>query len=160
MDIVDHIELTLPAKAEYIGVARLTISGIANRMGYSYDDIEDIKIAVSEAITNSVNHAYRNQEKGNVSLVFDIFDEKIDIFVSDTGKSFDYESILKQLEPVDSGKAIEQMNEGGLGLFLIETLMDDVTISGQSGIVVKMTKFLKGNEVLRDDNKISSTIDK
>ncbi|MGV3487465.1 MAG: anti-sigma B factor RsbW, partial [Tuberibacillus sp.] len=46
MGASDTINLTIPAKPDYIGVVRLTISGIASRMGFLYDDIEDIKVAV------------------------------------------------------------------------------------------------------------------
>ncbi|MFS8513265.1 MAG: anti-sigma B factor RsbW, partial [Planifilum fulgidum] len=48
----DMIELTIPAKADFVGVVRLAVSGIASRMGFSYDDIEDLKVAVAEACTN------------------------------------------------------------------------------------------------------------
>lgn len=156
-EALDRIELKIPAKPEFIGIARLTTSGIANRMGYSYDDIEDIKIAVSEACTNAVNHAYKESEQGTVNVILNIYDDRIEILVVDQGQSFDYEHVIRNLEPINAEKAIEHMNEGGLGLFLIETLMDEVTISGHSGIIVKMTKFLRKDEVLRDANKVSST---
>ena len=55
----DYIEMKIPAKPEYVGVIRLTLSGIASRMGFTYDLIEDLKIAASEAITNAVQHAYK-----------------------------------------------------------------------------------------------------
>ena len=56
--MMDYIEMKIPAKPDYLGVIRLTLSGIANRMGYTYEEIEDIKIALSEACTNAVQHAY------------------------------------------------------------------------------------------------------
>jgi len=43
--MMDYIEIKVPAKPDYIGVIRLTLSGIANRIGYTYEEIEDIKIA-------------------------------------------------------------------------------------------------------------------
>ena len=46
--MMDYIEIKIPAKPDYIGVIRLTLSGICNRIGYTYEEIEDIKIAVSE----------------------------------------------------------------------------------------------------------------
>ena len=51
--------MKLPASAEYVSLIRLTLSGVFTRAGASYDDIEDSKIAVSEAVTNAVKHAYK-----------------------------------------------------------------------------------------------------
>jgi serine/threonine-protein kinase RsbW len=53
---LDLVNLVIPAKTDFVGIARLAVSGIANRMGFSYDDIEDLKLAVSEACTNAVVH--------------------------------------------------------------------------------------------------------
>ena len=66
MQPYDYIEIRVPAKAQYVGVARLTISGLASRVGFTYDEIEDLKIASSEAITNAVQHAYKEDEEGEV----------------------------------------------------------------------------------------------
>ena len=124
---VDHIEMQVPAKPEYIGVIRLTLSGIANRLGFSYDDIEDMKIAVAEACTNVVNHAYKGEGTMNVS--YQIYEnEKLEIIVSDKGQSFDVNGVREKLGPVDAKKPVEQLKEGGLGLYLINTLMDKVEI--------------------------------
>ncbi|WLD93669.1 anti-sigma B factor RsbW [Alkalihalobacillus sp. AL-G] len=142
----DYIEMTIPAKADYVGVARLTVSGIANRMGYTFDEIEDIKIAVSEAITNAVNHAYGEEVEGYIQLTYGIFDDKLEITVRDTGKSFNVEEATKAMGPVNN-KAIDQISEGGLGLFLIESLMDQVQINEKAGVVVVMTKYLNRDGV-------------
>jgi serine/threonine-protein kinase RsbW len=150
----DYIEMNVPAKADYVGVVRLTISGLANRMGFAFDEIEDIKIAVSEACTNVVNHAYKDGEKGQVRIGCNIFDDRIEITVVDQGRSFDVESISKNLGPVD-GKSVDQLNEGGLGLFLIDTLMDKVEISSEAGVVVMMTKYLHRDEVEEHVDRIS-----
>ena len=60
---LDVIELKIPAKADYVGVVRLLVSGLANRMGFAYDDIEDVKVAVAEACTNVVTHARLETEE-------------------------------------------------------------------------------------------------
>lgn len=69
---LDLVYLTIPAKPDYVGIARLAVSGIANRMGFSYDDIEDLKLAVSEACTNAVDHAYCGGE-GEIEVSCNIF---------------------------------------------------------------------------------------
>ncbi|MGV3487962.1 MAG: anti-sigma B factor RsbW [Tuberibacillus sp.] len=147
MGASDTINLTIPAKPDYIGVVRLTISGIASRMGFLYDDIEDIKVAVSEAITNAVQHAYPNKEDGVISIKIKVLDNRMDIDVADNGRSFNIVETSRNLKSLDSSTSFEQLNEGGLGLYLIETLMDSVSISSDSGVVVRMSKFLNKGEV-------------
>jgi serine/threonine-protein kinase RsbW len=153
----DVVELTIPAKAEYVGIVRLTTSGVANRMGYSYDDIEDIKVAVSEACTNAVNHAYKEGEKGQVQIKLFTYEDRLEIMVIDEGKSFDAERVIGEMKPLSATMTLEEMNEGGLGLYLIDTLMDHVTVNSDSGVVVFMTKFLNRDEVDTRGNRAYSS---
>src|SRR5437660_3241355 len=51
------VELTIPGKPEYVGVARLAILGVASRMRFSYDEVEDIRLAVGEACTTAIERA-------------------------------------------------------------------------------------------------------
>ncbi|HET7522484.1 MAG TPA: anti-sigma B factor RsbW [Bacillales bacterium] len=153
----DFIEMTVPAKPEYVGVIRLTSSGVANRIGFSYDDIEDIKVAVSEACTNAVNHAYNNEEEGKITVGFGVYEDRLELMVVDRGKSFDLEKVHREVGPFEGDVSIEQMNEGGLGLFLIETLMDKVEISGESGVMVLMTKYVQKNGVESGGDRISAS---
>ena len=97
MKAFDFVEMRIPAKAEYVGVVRLTVSGIASRMGFSYDEIEDLKIAISEAITNTVEHAYNDKVIGEVNIGFGIYDNRLEIMVSDHGESFKFEDIKEKL---------------------------------------------------------------
>ncbi len=60
-------------------------------MGYTYDDIEDLKIAVSEACTNAVQHAYKDENKGEVSVRFGVFEDRLEVIVADQGDSFDFD---------------------------------------------------------------------
>lgn len=146
---IDVIELKLPAKADYVGVVRLLVSGVANRMGFPYDDIEDLKVAVAEACTNVVTHAYP-KDKGHIHIECDVYDDKLAITVQDRGPSFDIEQIEKKLGPIDIANPVESLKEGGLGIYLMKSLMDRVDITSHHGVVVRMAKFLQGNEVERN----------
>ncbi len=149
MSVSDLIELTIPAKLDYIGVVRLTISGIANRAGLAYDDIEDIKLAVSEACTNAVRHAYKEKE-GTIRIKCNVTGDRLHIFVADNGDSFDMQDKQKKWGPINTNAAIEEMAEGGLGLYLIHTLMDEVEVSGDKGVIVSMIKYLRRDGVESD----------
>ncbi|KHD84603.1 anti-sigma B factor RsbW [Heyndrickxia ginsengihumi] len=143
----DHVSMTIPAKPEYVGVIRLTISGIASRMGFDYEYMEDLKIATSEAITNAIQHAYKGDESGVVQIDFRLFGNRLEIFVSDNGDSFDIEKAKGLLQPYSEDEQIEFLREGGLGLYLMESLMDEVRIHRNKGITVMMTKYLQGEQV-------------
>lgn len=150
----DFVEMKVPSKAEYVGVIRLSVSGIANRMGFTYEAIEDIKVAISEAVTNVVTHAYEDEDIGEVAIGFGIYEDKIEIMVSDKGDSFEFEKIRSRIGPVMRREKInpqEELREGGFGLFLIDALMDEVEINNEHGVIVLMTKYLSESEVeLRD----------
>lgn len=150
MEDFDFIEMKVPAKAEYVGVIRLSVSGIASRMGFSYEAIEDLKVALSEAATNVVAHAYEKKEKGELTLGFGVYENRLEVMVSDQGESFNFEEIKNRIGPVtqsDHLKSVSQMREGGFGLFLINALMDKVEINNEYGVIVLMTKYLDETEV-------------
>ncbi|WP_440896798.1 anti-sigma B factor RsbW [Amphibacillus sp. Q70] len=153
----DFIEMRLPAKSEYVGVIRLSVSGIANRMGFSYEEIEDLKVAISEAMTNATTHAYAEHEDGEVTIGFGVYPDRLEVMVADRGGSFDLAEIKKQIGPYQQSERIENLREGGFGLFLIDALMDKVEISNDYGVIVLMTKKLPTNEVEIDDDQISTT---
>ncbi|MFS0784406.1 anti-sigma B factor RsbW [Bacillus sp. 1P06AnD] len=152
----DYIEMKIPAKPEYIGVVRLTISGVASRMGFSYDDIEDLKIATSEACTNAVQHAYKEEEDGEVTIGFGLYQDRLELMVADSGQSCDFDEVRQGLGPYEKEVQVEFLREGGLGLYLIETLMDKVKIHQYQGVTVFMTKFVQGEQVESDAKTIST----
>lgn len=154
--VYDYIEMKIPAKPDFIGVIRLTLSGIASRMGFSYDEIEDLKIATSEACTNAVQHAYRDNEKGEVKIGFGLFGDRLEVMVSDSGRSCDFDEVRQGLGPYENAQNVELLREGGLGLYLIETLMDEVKIHQHDGVTVFMTKLLKGEQVEMDEKTLST----
>lgn len=128
----ETIKMEIPANPDYVSILRLTTSGIANKLGFSMDDIEDMKVAVSEACSNAVKHS----EDNKVSINFNLLSNGIQIEIIDNGKGYDADSI----ETPD----LSNPKEGGLGLFIIQTLMDEVDIEskGNQGTTIKMTKYL------------------
>ncbi|AMX00166.1 anti-sigma B factor RsbW [Rummeliibacillus sp. G93] len=143
----DYMEMRVPAKTQYVGVARLAISGLANRVGFSYDDIEDVKIAASEAITNAIQHAYADKEDGEVVIGCALYKDKMEIMVADYGRSFKFEEVKEKVGPYHEEEDVQFIREGGLGLYLIESLMDEVKVLNDNGVTVFMTKFVSREQV-------------
>ncbi|MED3553081.1 anti-sigma B factor RsbW [Cytobacillus praedii] len=157
--MMEYIEMKLPAKPDNIGIIRLTLSGIASSMGFTYEDVEDLKIAVSEACTNSVQHAYDKHEVGEVIVGFGIYEDKLEMMVADSGKSFNFNQVRAEIGPYTESSSVEQLTEGGLGLYLIETLMDEVRVMNHSGVTVFMMKYLNGERETYDTiNPIGKTV--
>lgn len=157
MEAFDFIEMKVPAKPEYVSVMRLSISGIATRMGFTYEDIEDMKVAISEAITNAVTHAYDNEDEGEVTIGFGVYHNRLEIMVADHGGSFDLGEVKGSIGPYESTESVETLREGGFGLFLIEALMDKVEINNEYGVIVLMTKYVEETEVDFNGDQISTT---
>ncbi len=128
----ETIKMEITSNPDYVGIIRLTTSGIANKVGFSVDDIEDIKVAVSEACTNAIKHS--NDEIFNIT--FSILENGLTVEIKDNGKGYDINAIAKP--------DLSDPKENGLGLFIIQTLMDEVSIESKdsAGTLVRMTKYL------------------
>ena len=128
----ETIKMEIASNPQYVSVIRLTTSGIANKIGFCLEDIEDIKVAVSEACTNAIKHSLDNK----FSVEYTIFENGLTITIIDSGKGYDVDSI--------DVPNLEEPKESGLGLFIIKSLMDEVEIKSNInyGTVIKMTKYL------------------
>ena len=153
----DLIEMKVPATVEYIGVVRLSLSGIANRMGFSYEDIEDLKVAVSEAMTSVITHMGRHEEEGQMTIRFKVYEKQLEVMIAVSEANFGLDDGNEQAKVKEETGAMENVGEGGIGLFLMDALMDDVQINNDNGIVVFMRKFLYEIEVGLDEDQISNS---
>lgn len=98
------VQLSIPADAQFLDIVRLTLYGLAAKMGFSYEEIEDMKVAVSEACNNVVLHAY-NGRSGDIHLRFKMSADALSIVIKDEGKGFDYKRAIKQAASL-SGKPL------------------------------------------------------
>ena len=122
---MDEITLTLPAKPEYVSVARLTASAVANRTGFGIDAIEDFKVAVSEAAIYLMNQSPLQA----LSWVF-VVEEDCGL----TAKISGIEPALQAQEDV-----LPKRNE--LSLFILEALMDRVEKRTEAGFVQEISIY-------------------
>lgn len=120
----DNVELTLPMKREYVSTARLTASSVANRVGFNIDEVEDIKVAVSE-VCNIILSKEAN-EVGQYKIAFCIKENILQI--SFTGENAPFKYLKDSLE-----------NE--YGLYIMKALMDSVELSNESNSIVMAKKI-------------------
>jgi serine/threonine-protein kinase RsbW len=117
------IKLIIPAKPEYIGLGRLALTGISRVRdgGFSPEVLGDLKLALTEACTNSVRHAYVN-DAGRVEIVYELYPDRLEVTVVDEGEGF-------TPTPQRAGETKEELAEGGLGIAIIEALSDELEIT-------------------------------
>lgn len=139
------VSLTIPAKAEFIDIVRLALYGLANKTGFSYEEIEDMKVAVSEACNNAVLHAYESNQNGLIEVAFEIEQDSLSIRVRDSGCSFQYEKSDNKPFALHN-KPLSEAVAGGLGIYVMKALMDSVEIRTDWGTEVILTKRMGRKE--------------
>jgi serine/threonine-protein kinase RsbW len=129
----------VPVKPEYVGTVRLAVSSLANNAGFDIEAIEDIKVAVSEACSNIVSHSAVAPER-LYRVVCEICEDRIEISVEDEGVGFD-PGVCEEPKP-------GQIKEGGLGVFIIRALMDEVNVFSEkgAGTRIRMVKYIAAGQ--------------
>jgi len=110
------------ASTDKLAEVRKFVAENAKKHHYSGKDIADVRLAVDEAFTNIIKHAYNYDSDRNVEIELEIDDDKICVSLFDTGKSFDSSSYRFP----DVKEQIRQKKRGGMGVYLINKLMDEV----------------------------------
>ena len=133
----DTVELTIPCRPEFVGIARLAVLGIASRMPFSYDEVEDVRLAVGEACTHAVERAGDTVAAIHITSV--INPNALAITVAD-----DVPAGADAGPKSEEAQLLEEagVDQQGLGALLMEILVDDVKIeTGPAGTTVHLTKY-------------------
>ncbi len=129
------VALTIPAKAEYVVLCRLALSGLGRVRALEPALLADLKLALTEACSNAVRHAYNEQRSGEVEVRYELHHDKLSVEVVDEGIGFDPEAAV--------AGADDELDEGGLGISIIRAIVDELDIkSTGSGSSLRFTKYL------------------
>jgi serine/threonine-protein kinase RsbW len=130
------VRLTIPARPEYITLGRLALHAIAGLRPVSDETLHDLKLALTEACTNSVRHAYEGGRVGNVEIVYKLEPDRLIVEVGDEGAGFELAD--------RAGDGNGDLEEGGLGIAIIRALADEVEIGPreEGGSRLRFVKFL------------------
>lgn len=115
--------ITISARFKNLKKIRAFIEKYARKAGFDESDTYKIQLAVDEACTNIIEHAYQKEDEGDIICACEYNEEKLTIQLVDYGRSFDPERI----EPPDLQSTLKDRKTGGLGLFFIRQLMDEVS---------------------------------
>jgi serine/threonine-protein kinase RsbW len=139
MDAADNaqdgrtVRLTIPAKPEYITLSRLALAGLGRVRPFSEDTLADVKLALTEACSNSVRHAY-GDAGGHVDISFELLDDRLIVEVADDGTGF---------APLPADEDDGELTEGGLGIAIIRSIADEVEIGDGPGGRGARLRFVK-----------------
>jgi serine/threonine-protein kinase RsbW len=128
------VRLRLPARAEYIALARLALGGLADIAALPDELVADLKLALTEAVSNSVRHAYADG-RGFVSIAYELSGSALAVEVVDDGDGFD-----PKRPPSLEG---EELTEGGLGIAIIRTIADEFELRSRPGVRGSRLRFVK-----------------
>ncbi len=129
----------MEASTAHLSEVRDFVAEHAQNLGMSEKDISEIRLAVDEAYTNIIKHAYKNTPAKPVQIKLGFDNSQIWISLTDEGESFDPSSYN---EP-DLMKRIKNKQRGGMGVYLIRKLMDNVQYNRKGQVnEIKMVKHL------------------
>ena len=127
------IRLRIPARAEYVALARLALSGLADIAALPDELLADLKLALTEAVSNSVRHAYAGGT-GFVSVAYELSRDALAIEVVDDGEGFG---------EAHAADTEDDLVEGGLGIAIIRAIADEFELGPKNGGRGSRLRFVK-----------------
>lgn len=122
--------ITVQASTKHLAEVRDFVAKHASEFGFKKQDVADIRLAVDEAYTNIIKHAYNNDEHKSVDIELGYNSSKFWISLLDTGNAFDPKSYSKP----DVRRKIREKKRGGVGVYLIKKLMDSVEYHSEGSV--------------------------
>lgn len=116
-EAVEPISLRIPSRPEYALLARLVVAQVGQMVGFGQDEVYDLKLAVTEAVTNVIRHA----KVESFEIEYTARPQSVEVTVKDTGGGFTVEDLT---EVPDS--------QGGFGLAVIESLVDELVVDSMA----------------------------
>lgn len=139
MGVTNEMEIIFDSRSENEGLARVAVSAFLTQMNPTLEEVEDVRTAVSEAVTNAIIHGYEGSE-GKIRILCQIQDAMFYIAVQDSGIGI--ENIEKAMEPLFTTKS--DLERSGLGFAFMQSFMDEVSVESAKGegTVVRMKKYI------------------
>lgn len=141
------LQLQTPGEVSYLAYIRQVVADIARKVGFPEDEVTKIEMAVDEACSNVVEHAYGPnkewcwQSNPEIRLNVRLDGAKLIIEINDHGEGFDFASY----KPINIEQRLKAMHTGGYGIFIMRNFMDEVEYSStrEKGNTLRLVKYLK-----------------
>ena len=132
--VKNEMKIEFLSKSANEAFARIAVAAFASQLDPTIEEIADIKTSVSEAVTNSIIHAYPNKD-GIVKLRAILTEDEIEIEVSDTGEGI--ENIEEAKEPLYTTRG--NLERSGMGFTIMDSFMDSLKVESVVGLGTKIT---------------------
>jgi serine/threonine-protein kinase RsbW len=135
------VSLTIPADPRWLALCRLVLSGLCRLGPVDDETLADLKLAVTEACSNSVRHAYGENGSGLVSVRYELGADSLAVEISDAGQGFRFDRPVSELAP----QLDEELREDTMGLAIIDALVDELDIGAGvdgRGTKISFVKYL------------------
>jgi stage II sporulation protein AB (anti-sigma F factor) len=130
----NKMSIEFVSKSQNEGFARVAVAAFVAQLDPTIDEINDVKTAVSEAVTNSIIHGYENREDGIVRIEAKIDENEVTIIIIDKGIGID--NIHQAMEPLYTSRP--DLERSGMGFTVMETFMDNLEVESEKGIGTKV----------------------
>lgn len=137
--ITNEMSVQFPSDSANEAFARVVVSAFVTQTNPTFEEVADIKTAVSEAVTNSIIHGYEKQ-KGTIEIRVRLENKDVYIEIEDHGVGI--ADVQKAMEPLYTTKSNEERS--GMGFSFMEAFMDELAVESVlgSGTIVKMHKVI------------------
>jgi len=133
MEMRNRMRLEFLSCSENVGLARVAVAAFVSGVDFNLSDLEEIKVAVSEAVSNAIIHGYEGMSSGTVWLSASLSGNALEIVVEDTGKGI---ADLEQAMLPGTGSDPERL---GLGFVFMKSFMDKVDVQTEVGQGTRVT---------------------
>ena len=125
----EAMRLEISAHSHNESFARAVVGAFVARANPTLEEVADIKTAVSEAVTNSIVHGYKNDPSGLIEIRAILRENELEVQISDTGCGI--ENIEEAMEPFYT--SLPEQERSGMGFAVMQAFMDDVQVESTPG---------------------------
>ena len=129
---MNHMKLTFEAKSENESFARSVVAAFFAQLNPTVQEIEDIKTAVSEAVTNSIVHGYGSKQEGEIAIDCTLNQDKMTTLITDYGKGI--QDVKQAMEPFFT--TLKNGERSGMGFTVMQAFCDEVNVVSADGTTV------------------------
>jgi anti-sigma regulatory factor (Ser/Thr protein kinase) len=138
--MAETIEIKIPAEPKFLKIVRAAMNHICETMGFSQEDINNVTLAVDEAGSNIIRHAYGGALGQPIQIICHLHPNRLEIILRDFGQKANVNNI--------KSRELDDVRPGGLGVHLIKSVMDVVNYDTnfEQGNQLQLVKYIRNKE--------------